>query len=179
MASVRDKNAQALTAREEGMQEQINKLSSALALIAEEQAKFRKAANKENTPPRRRKKHRYSSDASDDSSSNDEPTLPPQPRKKKKKKKARKEGKREYQVGDEFKIGMEFNEDWSYKKGQQFLSARGRFWNTKTLPALKHRRKHLKQQLKVIPKGTSKYKYIKKALERVNELIKKKKKADK
>ena len=40
MASVRDKNARALTAREEGMQEQISKLTSAIALIAEEQAKF-------------------------------------------------------------------------------------------------------------------------------------------
>ena len=173
MASLRDENAQALTAKEEGMQEQINKLTSALALIAEEQANYQKQANKENTPPRRRKKRRYSSE-SEDSSSDDEPTPPPQPRKKKKKKPSKK-GKREYEVGEKFKIGMEFDDNWTYKKGQQFLSARGNFWNTKILPALKHRRDFLKQTLKETREGTGKYKWLKKTLERVKEEIKEKK----
>ena len=114
MASMRDENAQALTAREEGMQEQINKLTSAIALIAKEQSKFMKAvANKENTPPRR-KKRRYSTDSSDNSSSDDEPTPPPRPRKRKKT--GKKEKKLEYKEGDKFKIGMEFADSWPYKK---------------------------------------------------------------
>ena len=114
MASMRDENAQALTRREEGMQEQINKLTSAIALIAKEQSKFMKAdANKEDTPPRC-KKRRYSTDSSDNSSSDDEPTPPPRPRKRKKT--GKKEKKLEYKEGDKFKIGMEFADSWPYKK---------------------------------------------------------------
>ena len=179
MASMRDKNAQALTAREEGMQDQINKLTSAIALIAKEQSKFMKAiANKENTPPRRRKR-RYSTDSSDDSSSKEEPTPPPKPpKRKKKRKRGKKEKKIEYNIGDEFQIGMEFDKKWTYKKEQKFLGARGKFWLTKTLPVLKHRRKHLKEQLKSCSEGSNKYKTSKKALKRVKKLIKKRRKED-
>ena len=116
MASIRDENVQALTAREEGMQEQINKLTAAMALIAKEQSKFLKAvANKENTPPRC-KKCRYSTNSSNDSSSDDEPTPTLRPCKRNKKKTGKKEKKLEYKVGNEFKIGMKFHENWPYKK---------------------------------------------------------------
>ena len=69
---------------------------------------------------------------------------------------------------------MEFDENWTYKKGQQFLSARGHFWNTKTLAALKHRRDYLKKTLKETPENTGKHKWLRKTLESIKEQIKEK-----
>ena len=69
---------------------------------------------------------------------------------------------------------MEFDENWTYKKGQQFLTARGHFRNTKTLAALKHCRDYLKKALKETPENTGKHKWLKKTLESVKDQIKEK-----